>query len=93
MINQRELVEEISKNTSIPYIECERVIEAFKSIITDKLEQGEQIMLRGFCTFMTTTRKKRNGYNPFTKTFNEFPELKSAKCIMGKTVKDRVGGK
>jgi integration host factor subunit beta len=46
--------------------EIERVVSAFYDSITDQLQQGGRVELRGFGAFSTRERDARKGRNPRT---------------------------
>lgn len=89
-MNQSEMLSRVSEKINLPKYHCERVLDAMKRVIIESLSNGEDVKLRGFCTFEVTNRKKRNGYNPITGELEEFEAVKSARCKMGIPVKRAV---
>jgi integration host factor subunit alpha len=60
IINTLYLTMGISKRKST------QVVESLIAIIKDSLEQGEDVMIRGFGKFWVKEKKKREGRNPQT---------------------------
>ncbi len=89
-MNQSEMLSRVSEKINLPKYHCERVLDAMKKVIVESLVNGDDVRLRGFCTFEVTNRKKRNGYNPITGKLEEFEAVRSAACKMGKPVKKAV---
>ena len=70
--------------------EIERVASAFFDSITEQLQQGGRVELRGFGAFSTRAREARKGRNPRT---GEAVDV-SAKCVPyfkpGKEMRERL---
>ena len=86
-MRQSGLIKEISHRLNLPEYHCRRVIETMEDVVTKSLANGEDVMLRGFCTFEVTERKQRNGYNPIAGKFEDYEAVKSARCRLGIPVK------
>ncbi len=54
-----ELIQAISDRTGLTRTDVKHVIDAFISIVKDQLISGDSVVMRGFGTFMTRTRKPR----------------------------------
>ncbi len=54
-----ELIQAISDRTGLTRTDVKHVIDAFISIVKDQLINGDSVVMRGFGTFMTRTRKPR----------------------------------
>ena len=87
---QSELSKKISKRINLPKYHIDRVLEAMKGIVTEELVNGNEVSLRGFCTFWVADRKNRKGYNPTTGNYEEYEAMKTARCKMGIPVKRAV---
>jgi DNA-binding protein HU-beta len=58
-----ELVQEIVKKTGIEKVAVEATVEAIMETIKSSMENGENIYLRGFGTFLLKSRKQKIGRN------------------------------
>ncbi len=65
-MNKGELVNEVSKRTSIAKKKITNIIDTTTEIIKDALSEGEKVTLVGFGTFQVMQRKTRRGVNPQT---------------------------
>ena len=60
-----ELIKKLeTKNPHLSPIEAERVVSIVLESITQTLERGARVELRGFGTFVPRYRKARSGRNP-----------------------------
>ena len=64
--------------------DMEKILEIIFSEITEALRKGENIEIRGFGIFKTTTRKARIGRNPKNSESVQIPEKKTIKWKMSK---------
>ena len=64
--------------------DMEKILEIIFSEITEALRKGENIEIRGFGIFKTTTRKARIGRNPKNSKLVQIPEKKAIKWKMSK---------
>ena len=70
--------------------DMEKILEIIFSEITEALRKGENIEIRGFGIFKTTTRKARIGRNPKNSESVQIPEKKTIKWKMSKTFFNRL---
>ena len=70
--------------------EMEKILEIIFSEITEALRKGENIEIRGFGIFKTTTRKARIGRNPKNSESVQIPEKKAIKWKMSKIFFNRL---
>lgn len=54
-----ELIQAISDRTGFTRTDVRHVIDTFISIVKDQLISGDNVVMRGFGTFMVRTRKPR----------------------------------
>ena len=64
--------------------DMEKIVAQIFSEITEALRKGENIEIRGFGIFKTTTRKARMGRNPKNSESVQIPEKKTIKWKMSK---------
>lgn len=65
-MNKAELIEKISKETSLTKANVELVLDSVVNTICKSVKKGEEVKLVGFGTFSKTKRKARVGRNPNT---------------------------
>ncbi|MCM2282451.1 MAG: HU family DNA-binding protein [Bdellovibrionaceae bacterium] len=89
-MNKAELVEKVSRKTSLTKVQSEEVLDAALEIITRAVSKGDDVKLVGFGTFSRGTRKARAGRNPKTGTQIEIPESRVPKFKPGKDFRQVV---
>ena len=65
-MNKNELVEAIALSTEITKTDVDKVVTSLTEVITDELEKGDRVSLKGFGTFEVRSRSERTGRNPRT---------------------------
>lgn len=65
-MTKSDIIERIATGTGMTRIETEAVINGFISCVSEALESGEGIELRGFGTFHVKHRQARKARNPRT---------------------------
>lgn len=65
-MNKNELVEAIALSTEITKTDVDKVVTSLTEVITDELEKGDSVFLKGFGTFEVRSRSERTGRNPRT---------------------------
>ncbi len=63
-MNKAELVEKISKQTSMTKVQIETVLDSLINTVYRSVKKGEEVKLVGFGSFVRTKRKARIGRNP-----------------------------
>ena len=89
-MNRRELSVAISERTSGSVKATEAMLEAFMSIVTEKLCDGEQVKLVGFGTFESRTRAERRGKNPRTGIEITIPAANVPAFKPGKALREAI---
>ncbi len=92
-MNKTELVAAVAEKAGISKSDAEKALNAFTSVVTKELKNGERIQLVGFGTFETAKRKAREGKNPQTGEKISIPSSLLPKFKPGKSLKDAVNGK
>lgn len=90
-MTKSELIENLSaKHPSVPSKEVENIVKDMLELISQSLEEGNRVEIRGFGSFSLHYRQPRIGRNPKT---GDSVELE-AKCVphfkAGKSLKERV---
>jgi DNA-binding protein HU-beta len=62
-MNKSQLVDAIAQQAGISKVNAKRSLEAFISITTGTLKQGDKVALAGFGTFVVTKQPPRTGRN------------------------------
>ena len=91
-MSKAELVEKIAKQADLSKADAERAVNAFMSVVTSCLKEGEDVTLVGFGTFTTGDRAARQGRNPQTGETIDIAARKVVKFKPGKALKDEVCG-
>lgn len=86
-----ELIETLHKeNPHLTRADMERVVGVFFESITQTLERGARVELRGFGAFSTRNRKARAGRNPRTGTDVFVPEKHVPFFRTGKELRKQI---
>ncbi|MFP4521991.1 MAG: HU family DNA-binding protein [Fibrobacterota bacterium] len=62
-VTKQDIVNEVSKATGLTYSDTKIAVEEFMKTVGDILQQGHNIEIRGFGTFLTKIRKPRPARN------------------------------
>jgi len=65
-ITKQDLIHEASKSSGHSQTETRVIAEQFMQVITELLDEGNSVEIRGFGTFYTKVRKPRPARNPRT---------------------------
>jgi len=90
IVNKKELVSELAKETGTTMKESEKVLNAFIKIVEEELENGGNVRLVGFGSFTVKERAQRKGVDPRTKKPIDIPARKVPKFVPGKELKEKV---
>lgn len=86
-----ELIETLEiENPHLSPAEVERVVGVFFESITQTLEKGARVELRGFGTFSPRHRKARAGRNPRTGEVVSVPEKYVPFFRAGKEIREKI---
>ncbi len=91
-MSKAELVEKIAEQAKLTKVDAERAVNAFISVLTDSLKNGNDVTLVGFGTFTTGERAERQGRNPQTGEVITISAKKIVKFKPGKALKEEVAG-
>ncbi|MDP8254794.1 MAG: HU family DNA-binding protein [Candidatus Alcyoniella australis] len=89
-MNKSDLVEVLAKRTGITLKKAQEVVDKVFEAMTDTLEQGERIEIRGFGSFSVKEYKPYTGRNPKTKESIHVPPKRLPYFKVGKELKKRV---
>ncbi|MEE8258601.1 MAG: integration host factor subunit beta [Sphingomonadales bacterium] len=89
-----ELIAKLSRtNPHLYQRDIERIVSTFFSTITEALERGERVELRGFGAFSVKERKARIGRNPKTGEAVQVEAKFTPHFKTGKDLRERLNGK
>ena len=91
-MSKAELVEKIADQAKLTKVDAERALNAFITVVTASLKEGEDVALVGFGTFSIGDRAERQGRNPQTGDVITISAKKVVKFKPGKALKEEVGG-
>lgn len=89
-MNKTQLVEAIAASANLKKKDAEAALNAFTTVVTDALKNGEKVQLIGFGTFETRARGERTGRNPATGAAIKIPAAKVPAFVAGKGLKDSI---
>ncbi len=93
-MTKADIVNEIAEKTGIEKVDVQATVEAFMSSIRKSLENGNNVYLRGFGSFIIKKRAQKTGRNILRNTTltipaHHIPSFKPAKTFVD-TVKKNV---
>lgn len=90
-MNKSELVAQIAEKSKLTKADAQRALDAFTTVVSDALVEGEKVQLVGFGTFETRQRKARTGRNPRNPEETiQIPASVAPVFKAGKNLKDAV---
>ncbi len=90
-MNKPDLINAVADKADIDKSTAEKFIQAFESVVIERLKSKEDVTLTGFGTFSAKTRHARMGVNPRNPSERiEIPEVVVPKFKAGKTLKDAL---
>jgi DNA-binding protein HU-beta len=92
-VNKSELIEAVSKTTSLAKRDAENAVNALVHTIVSEVKAGRRVSLAGFGAFRPTRRAARMGRNPQTGAAVRIPASKGVAFSASSTFKEVVNGK
>ncbi len=89
-MTKAELVEQVAAQSQLTKKDAEVIVQTVLDCITDSLQRGEKIELRGFGSFRIRNRSSRQGRNPKTGTGVLVPAKRVPYFKPGKEIKDLI---
>lgn len=89
-MNKSQLIELVAEKTGSTKAYAELILDATLDVITEALQNGEEVKLVGFGNFSKMARKSRQGRNPKTGASVKIPGSFVAKFKPGKDLKDAL---
>ena len=92
-MTKANLIDQIAHSTERTKKEAEQVVDAVLAAISEALEKGEKVDLRGFGSFQVSGKKERQGRNPKTGEALTIAARTVTVFKPSKELADRVNGK
>src|SRR2546423_9107169 len=89
-MTKADLVEKVANEADMTKKDAEQLVEIIFDSITDTLNKGEKIELRGFGSFRVRERNSRKGRNPKTGDSVSIPAKRVAYFKPGKELKELI---
>ena len=89
-LKKSDVVSHVVNSASLPKAESVAAVDAVFEAIQDCLVKGEPVVITGFGTFSTTSRRARGGRNPRTGESIDIAASTAPSFKAGKTLRDAV---
>ena len=89
-MNKSELIQAIADEAELSKHDAEEFINAFISVVTQELKDGNNVTLVGFGVFHVSERAERQGRNPQTGETLTIPATKKPRFRPGNPLKEAV---
>ncbi len=87
-MNKGELIKAMAEKAGFSQKDALTAYEAFVSVVTDALKEGDKVQLVGFGTFEVKEVAAKTGINPQTKESVDIPACKKPVMKFGKAYKE-----
>lgn len=91
-MNKNELVSAVADKLGASKADSQSAVDAVFDVISGAMQQGQEVRITGFGSFVVTERKASTGRNPRTGEAISIPASRQPKFRAGKTLKDAVNG-
>jgi DNA-binding protein HU-beta len=89
-MKKKDIARIIAQETNMTIKKADLAISVLLDVVTDALNNGEEIKINGFGKWLTYESKPRNGVNPQTKESILIPASNRVKFIPSKVLKNLV---
>jgi len=89
-MTKHEIVDIVAEGTGLTKVDTLAVIDGFLATVTWALQNGNNVTLRGFGTFVVVERKARKARNPVTKQLIHIPGRRSPYFRPADELRERV---
>ena len=89
-MTKAEIAQQLAQSTGLSQIDTTAVIEGFIEAVTQALEAGDHVEIRGFGTFRVVERAPRTGRNPKAGATIAIPKRKTPTFKPSNAVKNRI---
>ncbi len=91
-MNKSQLIETLAQESNIPLRDAESIVNTILEAMTSTLENGDNIEIRGFGSFMVKEYTSYYGRNPKTGEKIKVPPKKLPFFKVGKELREKVNG-
>lgn len=91
-MTKADIAQTISRATGLTQTDTAAAIDGFIEAVSQALEQGERIEIRGFGTFKVVERASRTGRNPRAGVHIEIPPRQAPVFKPSRDLRERVDG-
>jgi len=89
-LNKLELIHELQTQTKLTQKEAAEIVNLFFETITDALENGDRVEIRGLCSFYVKEYDSYTGRNPKTGELVKIPAKRLPFFKCGKELREMV---
>ena len=89
-MNKSELINAMAAESGLSKTDAKKALDAFISVVTNAMKEGDKVALVGFGTFSVSERAGRTGINPSTKQPIEIPAKKVVKFKAGNELESAI---
>jgi DNA-binding protein HU-beta len=90
-VNKIELADKLAAKIGVTKKQAEDMLNAFEEVVTQTLQEGGEVTLTGFGSFLTKKREARMGVNPQHPGEKiQIPAVTVPKFKAGKSLKDAL---
>lgn len=89
-MNKKELVETVSNQRNLTKKDAEILVDTIFDAITQKVIEGDKVLISGFGTFKVNARKERKGISPKTQEEMIIPASKTVTFKPSNRLKDAM---
>lgn len=91
-MNKTEIVEQVSISTGLPKKKVEQILNLFLEHITEEVQNGNDVEIRGFGTFFRLYQEKRKVKSPIAGKTIEVPAKNKICFKASKTTEREIEG-
>jgi len=88
-----EIIKTLSKRLAISQRDARRFFKQMFEEISQSLEKGETMVIRGFGSFGTRVRKSRKSYHPTARRFMQLPPKRVVRFRPSSKLKESVAAR
>lgn len=89
-MRKNDIADYLVSNTHLSRSQAIAAVDGVFNAISESLNEGESVFIRGFATFKAYTTKKRKARNISKGTTVIIPAQRSAKLVISKQLKNRM---
>lgn len=89
-MNKVELVSKVAETAGLTKVQAEAAVNAFVTVVSNSLKDGEKVSLKGFGSFELSERKERVGKVPGSDQIVTIPARKAPVFKASSTLKKSV---